>query len=102
MFTRIVRMEFKEKEVSSFLTNFESVKHQIRKFPGCTHLSLLRDKHEPSIFFTYSKWEREQDLEKYRQSELFKGVWATTKPKFRSKALAWSVDEVAVVTPLKK
>jgi len=43
-------------------------------------------------FFTYSKWEKESDLETYRNSELFKGVWATTKPMFEAKANAWSVD----------
>ena len=38
------------------------------------------------------KWEKESDLETYRNTELFKGVWATTKPMFASKAGAWSVD----------
>jgi hypothetical protein len=92
MFTRIVKMEFQENEISTFLANFETVKHKIRNFEGCLHLDLLRDKKDPTIFFTYSKWEQESDLEKYRHSELFKGVWATTKPMFRSKAVAWSVD----------
>lgn len=97
MFTRIVKMEFKEEEVASFLANFETVKLKIRSFPGCEHLKLLRDKNDPTIFFTYSKWQTEADLEAYRSSALFKGVWATTKPKFRSKAAAWSVDELESV-----
>ena len=92
MFIRIVKMEFKEEEIASFLANFETVKSKIRSFPGCVHLKLLRDKNDATIFFTYSKWEAEADLEAYRNSDLFKGVWATTKPKFRSKAAAWSVD----------
>ncbi|MAM29986.1 MAG: antibiotic biosynthesis monooxygenase [Flavobacteriaceae bacterium] len=95
MFTRIVKMEFKEDEISSFLANFETVKSNIRNFPGCNHLTLLRDKTDPTIFFTYSKWEQESDLAAYRASKLFKNVWATTKPKFRSKATAWSVDVVS-------
>lgn len=97
MFIRIVKMEFKEEEVAGFLANFETVKSKIRHFPGCQHLKLLRDKNEATLFFTYSKWEHENDLENYRQSELFKGVWATTKPKFRSKAQAWSVDVADVI-----
>ncbi len=92
MFTRIVKMEFREDEISSFLANFEMVKSKIRDFPGCEQLKLLRDKNDPTIFFTYSKWKNENALEAYRNSSLFKGVWATTKPKFRSKAAAWSVD----------
>ena len=80
MFTRIVKMEFQEDKVASFLANFETVKHNIRSFKGCMHLELWQDKNQPTIFFTYSKWEKESDLETYRNSELFKGVWATTKP----------------------
>jgi len=92
MFTRIVKMEFQEDKIASFLSNFEAVKHKIRHFKGCMHLELWRDKHQPTIFFTYSKWKKESDLETYRNSELFKGVWATTKPMFEAKANAWSVD----------
>ena len=92
MFTRIVKMEFQEDKVAQFLANFETVKHKIRSSKGCMHLELWRDKNQPSIFFTYSKWEKESDLETYRNSELFKGVWATTKPMFEAKANAWSVD----------
>lgn len=92
MFTRVVKMEFQEEEIAAFLDNFESVKESIRNFPGCMYLELWRDKNDPTIFFTHSKWKEESDLENYRMSPLFKGIWATTKPKFRSKAAAWSVD----------
>lgn len=85
-------MEFKPEEVADFLNNFEKVKQQIRSFPGCQHLELYQDKNEANIFFTYSKWSSEDALEAYRSSELFRGVWATTKVKFRSKPQAWSVD----------
>ena len=95
MFTRIVKMEFRENEIPSFLKNFETVKDKIRNFPGCTFLELYRDKDTPTIFFTYSKWENESDLENYRCSSLFKGVWAETKPKFSGKPAAWSVDTLA-------
>ena len=92
MFTRIVKMEFKTEEIKTFLSNFDQVKEKIRAFPGCCFLELYRDKNNINIFFTYSKWEDESYLEKYRKSELFKNVWATTKPKFRFKAQAWSLD----------
>ena len=85
-------MEFKSDKVPNFLKSFELVKEKIRTFDGCSHLELYQDKNDPAIFFTYSKWEKESDLETYRNSELFKGVWATTKPMFASKAGAWSVD----------
>jgi len=92
MFTRIVKMDFKPEEISRFQSNFETVKDKIRSFPGCTFLELYQDKNNSTIFFTYSKWEKESDLENYRNSDLFKNVWATTKLMFRSKPQAWSVD----------
>ncbi len=92
MFTRIVKMEFQEKCIPVFLTNFEEVKLKIRNFPGCSHLELYCDKNDKTIYFTYSRWNTTNDLENYRKSDLFRKVWATTKPMFRSKAQAWSVD----------
>ncbi|MBZ0326085.1 MAG: antibiotic biosynthesis monooxygenase [Altibacter sp.] len=98
MFTRIVKMEFKPEQVPPFLANFESVKEKIRRFPGCKFLELYGDKQDATRFFTYSKWESESDLEAYRTSELFIEVWTTTKPMFRSKAQAWSVDTLHSLT----
>jgi len=92
MFTRIVKMEFREDSTEEFLENFEIVKKKIRNFPGCTFLELYRDKNNRTIFFTYSRWNTEDDLENYRKSDLFKSVWSKTKPLFRERAQAWSVD----------
>jgi (4S)-4-hydroxy-5-phosphonooxypentane-2,3-dione isomerase len=85
-------MEFQPEQVESFLEHFETIKTYIRNFPGCRHLELYRDKNNSNIFFTYSKWEQESDLENYRNSSLFKEVWSVTKPRFAKKAEAWSVD----------
>lgn len=92
MFTRIVKMEFESENVPTFLANFERINAKIRDFPGCNFLELYRDKNDETVFFTYSRWQNVSDLEAYRNSDLFKKVWATTKPLFRSKAQAWSVD----------
>lgn len=98
MFTRIVKMEFQEDKIETFLNNFEMVKSKIRNFKGCEHLELWNDKNDATIFFTYSKWNDVSDLENYRNSELFKSIWATTKPMFRTKATAWSVSSTSVVS----
>lgn len=94
MFTRIVKLELEKENVAPFLSNFEEVKEKIRNFPGCTFLELYNDKNDETIFFTYSRWKDESDLENYRKSELFKEVWSVTKPMFRKRAEAWSVDTV--------
>ncbi|WBX72178.1 putative quinol monooxygenase [Tenacibaculum retecalamus] len=93
MFVRIVKMSFQSEKIEEFLANFNTKKEFIRSSPGCRLLELYRDKNNPDIFFTYSYWETEQDLENYRNSDLFKGVWAQTKVLFNDKPLAWSVDK---------
>ncbi len=35
------------------------------------------------------------DLENYRNSKLFRGIWSKTKPMFNGKPEAWSVDKLA-------
>ena len=95
MFVRIVKMSFQPEKIEEFLNNFNTKKEFKRNSPGCRLLELYRDKTNPNIFFTYSYWDAEQDLENYRNSDLFKGVWAQTKVLFNDKPLAWSVDKVA-------
>ena len=95
MFVRIVKLSFHQENIPAFLENFELVKNQIRNFPGNRLLELYQDKTNASIFFTYSYWESEDDLENYRKSELFNEVWDFTKKRFNDKPEAWSVDKLA-------
>ena len=94
MFVRIVKMSFNKNDIEAFLENFNKKKEQIRNFEGCRFLELYKDKREANVFFTYSYWNSEADLENYRHSELFKTVWSKTKPLFNDKPQAWSVDKV--------
>ncbi|MEM7163343.1 MAG: antibiotic biosynthesis monooxygenase family protein [Bacteroidota bacterium] len=92
MIRRIVKMSFQEDQIEQFIQNFENNKNSIRQFDGCHHLELWRDKNEENVFFTYSHWDDEDALNKYRNSELFEGIWSTTKKMFNAKPLAWSVE----------
>ncbi len=94
MFVRIVKMSFNETDIEEFLKNFDANKDKIRGFNGCNFLELYRDKNNTNIFFTYSYWNSEDDLETYRQSDLFKNVWSKTKPLFNASPEAWSVDKL--------
>ena len=91
MLLRIVKMSFKPEETASFLALFEQIKSKIRAFEGCEYLELMEDFNDPNSFSTYSKWQDEQALENYRQSELFKDVWAKTKALFANKPIAFSL-----------
>lgn len=93
MFVRIVKMSFHLKHINDFLILFEEKKEFIRNSVGCKLLELYQDKTNSEIFFTYSYWENESDLENYRNSNLFTTVWAQTKTFFNDKPEAWSVDK---------
>ena len=88
---RIVKMTFEPSQVEDFQQMFQQVKDRIRGFEGCSFLELYQDIGEPTIFFTYSYWEDEEALNRYRHSELFKEVWSQTKNGFREKPVASSV-----------
>jgi quinol monooxygenase YgiN len=91
MITRIVKMHFAPGNAEAFLLIFEEMKAHIAQSKGCVSLNLHQDIKHPDQFFTISIWESEQDLNNYRQSELFKLTWARVKPLFAEAAAAWSL-----------
>jgi quinol monooxygenase YgiN len=95
MIKRIVKMTFKPEAVNTFIQDvFEQSKANIRAFPGCRHMELLRYTEQPAVLFTLSIWDSAEALEAYRQSELFGQTWAKTKALFAEKADAWSLNIV--------
>ena len=97
MLVRILKLSFHEEIIPAFLENFELMKDKIRNAPGNRFLELYQDRDNKSIFFTYSYWETEDDLENYRNSELFYDVWTFTKKLFNGKPQAWSVDKIVTL-----
>ena len=92
MIKRIVKMSFELEEVEKFKSIYELNWHKIKGFEGCLHVELLQDHSNPSIFFTYSNWESENHLNNYRDSIVFKTVWASTKVLFNQKPEAWTLN----------
>jgi quinol monooxygenase YgiN len=95
MIIRIVKMTFKPENREKFLAVFSASKELIRNFEGCKNLKLLNDKKNRAVFFTYSLWESEVNLEHYRNSELFKSTWAKTKILFSDKPEVWTTEALA-------
>ena len=94
MITRIVKMEFAPGKLSAFLQIFEASKEGIRNYPGCRFLELWGETSSPDMIFTHSKWDNEEALLHYRQSELFKETWTKTKALFSKRAEAWTVEVI--------
>jgi len=97
MIVRIVKMTFEPEKVEEFLKIFQASKQLIRNMQGCNHLELLNDVQSKNIFFTYSYWDSENDLDTYRKSDVFKEVWSKTKVLFEAKPEAWSVEQKVVL-----
>ena len=97
MIVRIVKMTFRKDKTDEFLAVFNSSSHLIRAMHGCNKLQLLRDVSDPSVFFTYSYWQTQQDLDDYRASETFRKVWASTKILFEARAEAWSTEQLVEI-----
>jgi quinol monooxygenase YgiN len=93
MLIRIVRMHFTDAGVDEFLSIFSEHRKKIGSFPGCTQLELLRDADDPNCFATMSHWNSAEDLEAYRKSELFAGVWGQVKTLFSERTQAFSLEK---------
>ena len=88
-------MTFQPEKTTDFIKVFETRKKLIGNFEGCLGVELLRDINQNNVFFTYSKWQNEQALEKYRQSELFQTTWGGVKKWFTGKPEAWSLGNAS-------
>ena len=94
MIIRIVKLSFHPEHISTFKTIFEQSKQKILDRQGCNRVEILQDLNQKNVFFTYSWWNSEGDLNAYRNSDLFKGVWVKTKLLFNDKPLAWSTEKI--------
>ncbi len=90
MLVRTVRMTLRPDAVDAFLGMFREAAPRIRASEGCRHLELWEDARFPNVVTTYSIWKRAEDLEAYRQGELFQATWARTKRWFAAAPVAHS------------
>ena len=94
MIIRIVKLSLHAEYISNFKTIFEENKQKIISQKGCTHLEMLKDIKDVNVIFTYSWWDSEEDLNNYRNSELFKDVWSKIKILFNNKPEVWSTKKI--------
>ena len=95
MITRVVKMTFRPGTEPDFHAVFTASAPVIRSFEGCIEMNVFNDVAAPNVYFTISKWENEEALNNYRNSDFFKDVWAQTKALFANKAEAWSLSQVS-------
>ncbi len=95
MLKRIVKLTFKAENIEAFQEIFKERGDRIAESPGCRSVELLQDQNDPRIFFTFSLWDSEEDLNNYRKSPLFGDTWKKTKALFDDKPQAWSTTSIA-------
>ncbi len=94
MIVRIVKLIIDVEELETFLAHFTEYAPKVRGMKGCNHLEVFKDINNPGVCFTYSKWDSEEDLINYKETEVFKIIWKFAKSKFAGKPEAWSVDKI--------
>ncbi len=93
MIIRIVKLTIEPLKLERFCEEFDNVKNQIAASEGCLYNELLKENSGSGVVFTYSHWNSQEDLDKYRSSELFKTTWSKVKPLFVAKAEAWTLNK---------
>lgn len=91
---RIVQLHIKEEAIATFQEVFTAHQNLITAFEGCHKLELWQVTDNAQKFITYSIWEDETALIRYRNSDLFTNLWTRVKPLFESKAEAWSLQKL--------
>lgn len=93
MLIRIVKLTIHPDKIDEFKTIYEKSMNHIKNREGCEKLELLQERGRYSnVVMTYSYWNSEEDLNNYRNSELFLEIWKTVKPLFCAKPEAWSME----------
>jgi hypothetical protein len=102
MIVRLVCMKIKPEKLAEFRRIYEEACDRIRAFPGCLFLQLLADTDGEANLYTISHWHSADDLEAYRHSAFFRGVWERLKPLFRDKPWAQSTTVLIDSSEIKR
>lgn len=94
MIIRVVNMHFHPEHVVRFRQIFNESCEAIRTTHGCRYLELCQSTLDPGSLTTISHWDSEEELNAYRQSDLFQKTWAQTKALFSAKPQASSFYSV--------
>jgi quinol monooxygenase YgiN len=95
MIYRFVKMNFKPESKAQFLELFRNSVDRIEAFEGCRMVRLLEQTAQPDTLMTYSIWDSEDHLDRYRRSDFFKQTWTATKALFAHRAEAWSMVDIS-------
>lgn len=88
---RIVYLYFEEEYSTTFNQVFLKYKPILLQQVGCQNVQLYQVEGQSQDFVTISQWRNKDDLERYRQSDVFRKMWSNLKPHFYQKPNAHSL-----------
>lgn len=94
MLIRFVHLTIQPESTEAFIAIFEHSKPVIEAQVGCYGVTLVQNVHQDNQFSTISQWEDEAALNRYRDTDFFKGVWGKTKALFADKPMAMSYEVI--------
>lgn len=95
MIKRFVKLTIRKEATREFLELFEASKKKIMASRGLRHLELLRDLDDERVFITFSIWDTEEDLNAYRQSQIFLQIWEKVGELFDAEPEAHSTRHIS-------
>lgn len=76
-----------------FKQTLKDYQKALKEQKGCMHLDMFSDKKEKDIFYSYTIWDNDTNLKKYRKSALYKELSGKILPLCDKEPKAWTVDE---------
>ena len=93
MITRIIKLRLKD-STDEFIKYINSIHDEIFQFTGCHNMEVLNDKDDPKVFFIYTIWKNETELNKFRNSSFNRNFWNTLQDLCESRPEVWTVENI--------
>ncbi|OFX61669.1 MAG: hypothetical protein A2046_04560 [Bacteroidetes bacterium GWA2_30_7] len=93
MIVRIVKMQVNESNKVLFKQTLKDYQPLLKKQKGCMQIDMLNDKKIKDIYYSYTIWDNEENLKKYKNSDFYKELSSKVLPLCEKEPQAWTVDE---------
>ena len=94
MIIRVVKIPIKDASINSFIKRIPIISNEVRRVSGCIHNDIFRDKMKENIFYSYTIWNSDEDIEKYLGSQYYKDIWGDLWDYFEGTPKSWKIDNI--------
>lgn len=94
MILRIVKMEVDDTRIDFFENFMNNLSEEKLTLEGCLHHDFFCEKDNRNMYYSYTIWQSEKFLNKYKKTDLFKEVTRTLRHICIKEPIAWTVENV--------